>query len=77
LAWAGADDGRPRAVVARPLVDGIELLGQAGPDGMAATSRRVETLPAAVGADALTLALRLAMEEVERWATGSPVRTPR
>lgn len=77
LAWAGAEDGRPRAVVARPLPGGIELLGQAGPDGMATASRRVETLPAAVGADALTLALRLAMEEVERWATGSPVRTPR
>lgn len=71
LAWPPGD--RPRAVVARAMTDGsIDIFGgiaQPQADGPATLSlrSRLQHLPPPPDPDALTLALRVAMEEVERW----------
>lgn len=75
LAWPRGD--RPRAVVARAMPDGvIDIFGgiaEPHPDAPATLTlrTRLQRLPAPPDLDALTLALRLAMEEVDRWETSS------
>lgn len=69
LSWHGG--GLRRSVLAwaagQSRTGDVELSGAAGPDDIAPTGRPLGREPGPLDADRLTLALRLAMEQVEVW----------
>ncbi len=77
LNWAGRGDGEARGVVVRPSLGALEIWGQAGPaDGVANGARAVDTLADTADVAAVTLGLRLAMEQVDGWPVGRAAGHP-